>query len=75
MDPNTCKDPCVEDPAQCGCSSMEPNCWPQPQPPECANGMCDPDGGWMTPEHPPKDFGCAEPGTMDPGPNMEPGPK
>jgi len=75
MDPNTCKDPCMEDPAQCGCSSMEPNCWPQPQPPDCANGMCDPDGGWMTPEHPPTDFGCAEPGATEPGPAMESGTK
>ncbi len=80
MDPNTCKDPCVEDPAQCGCSSTDPDCWPPPQPPECANGTCDPDGGWMTPEHPPLDFGCSDPGTMEPdstepGPAMEPGTK
>lgn len=70
----------MEDPAQCGCSSMDPDCWPSPQPPECAKEVCDPDGGWMTPEHPPTDFGCKdtgteEPGTSEPGPTMEPGTK
>lgn len=58
MDPDTCKDPCVIDPMQCGCTSDEPNCWPPPEPPVCdANGMCDP-GGTMTPENVPGDFGC-----------------
>jgi hypothetical protein len=42
------------------------------------NGMCDPNGGWMTPEHPPTDFGCdapddgTVPGGMDPGGGMQP---
>jgi len=69
MDPDTCQDPCVTDPSQCGCSSMDPNCWPPPQPPDCTissngtTGMCEPGGGWMTPEHPPTDFGCMEPGS------------
>ncbi len=60
MDPNTCKDPCVNDPASCGCSTMDANCWPPPQPPDCMLGMCDPNGGWMTPDHPPFDFGCKD---------------
>ncbi|MBA3459823.1 MAG: hypothetical protein H0T46_07670 [Deltaproteobacteria bacterium] len=60
-DPNTCKDPCMADPATCGCSMNEPNCWPEPQPPECNSaGMCDPGTGGMTPDHPPGDFGCKE---------------
>lgn len=60
-DPNTCKDPCMADPATCGCSMNEPNCWPEPKPPECNSaGMCDPGTGGMTPENPPGDFGCKE---------------
>ena len=60
MDPNTCKDPCVIDPMQCGCKMEDPNCWPPPEPPKCdpMNGeMCDPNGT-MTPEKVPGDFGC-----------------
>jgi hypothetical protein len=58
MDPDTCKDPCVIDPMNCGCSSNDPNCWPPPEPPECmAGGTCDP-GGTMTPSKVPGDFGC-----------------
>lgn len=62
MDPETCKDPCVADPVSCGCASTDPNCWPAPQPPECApdGTMCDPTGGGMWPDHPPGDFGCGE---------------
>ena len=58
MDPETCKDPCVIDPMQCGCT--EPNCWPPPQPPKCNAGdtMCDP-GDTVTPTNVPGDFGCA----------------
>jgi hypothetical protein len=59
MDPTTCKDPCVIDPMQCGCTMNEPNCWPPPEPPTCdPNTMCDP-GGTMTPTNVPGDFGCA----------------
>lgn len=58
MDPETCKDPCVIDPMQCGCPVMEPNCWPPPEPPMCQPGeMCDPNGG-MTPTNVPSNFGC-----------------
>jgi hypothetical protein len=61
-DPDTCNDPCMSDPASCGCAPGQPNCWPPPEPPPCAaNGtMCDPSGGGMTPDHPPGDFGCME---------------
>ncbi len=60
-DPDTCKDPCMADPATCGCAMEDPNCWPPPQPPECdAAGMCDPGTGGMTPANPPGDFGCVE---------------
>lgn len=56
MDPETCKDPCVTDPMQCGCT--EPNCWPPPEPPGCPPGeMCDP-GDTVTPTNVPGDFGC-----------------
>lgn len=58
-DPNSCKDPCMDDPAQCGCATGEPNCWPMPEPPKCdGNGRCEPNG--MAPDHPPGDFGCKE---------------
>jgi hypothetical protein len=68
-DPNTCKDPCMADPATCGCSMNEPNCWPEPQPPECNSaGMCDPGTGGMTPDNPPGDFGCKVP--VEDGPVM-----
>lgn len=60
-DPDTCKDPCMADPGSCGCSSTDPNCWPDPQPPTCDDaGMCDPGTGGMTPANPPGDFGCKE---------------
>jgi hypothetical protein len=67
MDPNTCKDPCAEDPINCGCNGtpgMDPTmpnddgttmCWPPPEP--CTMESC-PDG--MSPEHPPGDFGCGD---------------
>jgi hypothetical protein len=59
MDINTCQDPCMADPVQCGCAMGDPNCWPPPQPPECdANGMCG--GNGMSPQFPPGDFGCEE---------------
>jgi hypothetical protein len=58
-DPETCKDPCMIDPASCGCSMEDPNCWPPPEPPSCdAAGNCDPGMGGMAPDHPPGDFGC-----------------
>ena len=61
-DPQSCKDPCMADPATCGCAIEDPNCWPPPQPPDCdpAGTMCDPGMGGMTPDHPPGDFGCKE---------------
>ena len=60
-DPGTCQDPCMADPASCGCAMEDPNCWPPPKPPECdAAGMCDPGTGGMTPTYPPGDFGCQE---------------
>jgi hypothetical protein len=55
MDPNTCKDPCVEDPIACGCTT--PDCWPAPEPCCDPNGMCDPSDG-MEPDNIPGDFGC-----------------
>ncbi len=55
MDPSTCKDPCIEDPAQCGCTT--PDCWTEPEPCCDANGMCDPGDG-MEPDNVPTDFGC-----------------
>jgi hypothetical protein len=59
-DPKSCKDPCVEDPASCGCKLDEPNCWPEP--PKCdPNDACKPDGS-VVPDHPPGDFGCKESG-------------
>jgi len=58
MDPTSCKDPCVNDPATCGCMSNEPNCWPPPEPCD-ANGMCEPGDG-MTPDNLPEDFGCKD---------------
>jgi hypothetical protein len=61
MDPTSCKDPCVLDPAQCGCMPGEPNCWPPPDDGGgcCSGGtgMCDPDDA-VTPDSPPDDFGC-----------------
>ncbi|MEO7094189.1 MAG: hypothetical protein ABI175_13120 [Polyangiales bacterium] len=60
-DPQTCQDPCMADPATCGCAMDEPNCWPPPEPPKCdASGMCDAGTGGMTPANPPGDFGCVE---------------
>lgn len=60
-DPQTCQDPCMADPATCGCAPGDSTCWPDPQPPECdAAGMCDPGTGGMTPANPPGDFGCKE---------------
>jgi hypothetical protein len=57
MDPTSCEDPCM-DPATCGCTTDEPDCWPEPQPCEAdENGMCDPGQG-MTPDNVPDDFGC-----------------
>ena len=63
MDPNSCQDPCMTDPGQCGCattmnvSSQPPDCWPPPQPPMCDSaGHCDPNG--VAPQHAPGDFGC-----------------
>jgi hypothetical protein len=61
-DPNTCKDKCAIDPAACGCPAGAPGCWGDPYPPKCdANGNCSADGA-LTPDHPPGDFGCQEPG-------------
>jgi len=57
-DPNTCKDPCVEDPSVCGCKAGEPNCWPDPSPCD-ADGTCKAGEG-LTAQHPPADFGCAD---------------
>jgi hypothetical protein len=61
MDPTTCKDPCAEDPAACGCmvaADGTANCWPtEPQPCCDPNGMCDPSDG-MAPDNVPGDFGC-----------------
>lgn len=70
MDPTTCKDPCADDPASCGCMvdpSTGPtgpndpagNCWPEPHP-CCDDGngtTCDPTDG-MAPDNVPGDFGC-----------------
>ena len=57
MDPNTCKDPCVIDPMQCGCNAGE-DCWPPPEPPKCDPGtMCDP-ADTVSPTNVPGDFGC-----------------
>lgn len=75
-DPTTCGNPCEQDPASCGCSTMDQSCWPPPLPPECdAMGeMCDPNGpGGITPENPPTDFGCEDQPTMDPPNPPEPG--
>lgn len=59
MDPSTCKDPCMIDPMQCGCTMNEPNCWPPPEPPTCMpGGTCDPNDA-MAPTKVPGDFGCA----------------
>lgn len=61
MDPTTCKDPCADDPASCGCmvdASGQANCWPEPEPCCGAPGTtCDPSDG-MAPDHVPGDFGC-----------------
>jgi hypothetical protein len=57
MDPTSCKDPCVTDPATCGCMMDDPNCWPQPEPCDPGTGMCDPNGT-MEPDNVPGDFGC-----------------
>ena len=64
MDPNTCKDPCMDDPAACGCGVVEADkmqptdgtCWPPPEP---CNEMGCPDDPWA-PENWPTDFGCEE---------------
>ena len=61
MDPSTCNDPCIDNPAGCGCmleADGTANCWPQPQP--CCDGSgvsCDPADG-MAPDNVPGDFGC-----------------
>ncbi len=61
MDPTTCKDPCIADPASCGCmveADGTANCWPAPQP--CCDDSgttCDPGDG-MAPDNVPGDFGC-----------------
>lgn len=66
MDPTSCKDPCIEDPMACGCTT--PDCWPEPQPCYATMGganeptndqpmMCDPSDG-MAPDNVPGDFGC-----------------
>jgi hypothetical protein len=61
MDPSTCKDPCAEDPASCGCmadASGQADCWPEPQPCCSPDGTtCDPADG-MAPDNVPGDFGC-----------------
>jgi hypothetical protein len=65
MDPNTCKDPCVDDPMACGCAISEndgtmkdPNdgntCWPEPE--QCTMKSCPDDP--MAPDNMPPDFGC-----------------
>ncbi|MEO8705412.1 MAG: hypothetical protein ABI867_35550 [Kofleriaceae bacterium] len=59
MDPTSCKDPCLSDPANCGCMAGDPSCWPDPEPCD-ANGMCDPGEG-MSPANVPGDFGCNAP--------------
>ena len=58
MDPNTCKDPCMEDPALCGCDmATEMTCWPPPETCTSDDKMCTPDGNYM-PANMPTDFGC-----------------
>jgi hypothetical protein len=67
-DPNSCQDPCMTDPLQCGCMDSTngsavpvgtgPNaggCWPDPLPP-CSGANCAPGG--MAPANPPGNFGC-----------------
>ncbi len=55
-DPNSCKDPCMTDPSQCGTGGG--GAWPAPCDP--ADPSCKLGGG-MLPAHPPGDFGCKEP--------------
>jgi hypothetical protein len=64
LDPATCKDPCIEDPALCGCSNSgtvdEMTCWPLPEPCDPQSQTCA-SGDALVPEHLPGDFGCKEP--------------
>lgn len=69
MDPDTCKDPCITDPQNCGCTTTanadgtmddgntDPgSCWPPPE--ECTMQSC-PDDPWA-PDNMPPDFGCED---------------
>jgi hypothetical protein len=72
MNPNTCQDPCMNDPSTCGCGAvmgsgsgsssggmpggMGGTCWPPPDPQCDSMGNCPCDA--VFPQHAPTDFGC-----------------